>query len=41
MDKGWKEGANFSYMEAPGAQHAPDQRSHRTTHLLTFLFAAK
>ena len=41
IEKGWKENVDFSYMEAPGAQHAPDPNSHRTTHLLTFLFAAK
>jgi predicted alpha/beta superfamily hydrolase len=40
IDKGWKEGVDLGYMEAPAAQHGPDERSHRTTHLLTFLFPA-
>jgi len=39
--KGWKEGIDLAYMEAPGAQHGPDPHSHRTTQLLTFLFGAK
>ncbi len=40
IDRGWKDGITLGYMEAPGAQHAPDPLSHRTTHLLTFLFSA-
>ena len=39
--KGWNEGTDLAYMEAPGAQHGPEQGSHRTTQLLTFLFGAK
>lgn len=41
LAKGWRNGVSMSYMEAPGAQHPPDPLSHRTTHLLTFLFSAK
>jgi len=38
IDKGWKEGADFSYMEAPGSQHSPDERALRVDHLLKTLF---
>lgn len=38
IDKGWKEGTDLSYMEAPGSQHSPDERALRVNHLLTSLF---
>jgi predicted alpha/beta superfamily hydrolase len=38
IDKGWKDGADLSYMEAPGSQHNPDERALRVDHLLTTLF---
>jgi hypothetical protein len=40
IDKGWKEGVDLSYLEAPGAQHSPDERAIRVDHFLTFLFPA-
>jgi predicted alpha/beta superfamily hydrolase len=36
--KGWKEGVDLKYMEAPGAQHNPAAWAQRVDRLLTFLF---
>jgi predicted alpha/beta superfamily hydrolase len=40
IDKGWKQGVDLDYLEAPGTQHAPDERAVRVNHLLKFLFPA-
>jgi predicted alpha/beta superfamily hydrolase len=36
--KGWREDEDFSYIEAFGSQHSPDERAVRVDHLLKFLF---
>ena len=36
--KGWKEGIDLGYVEAPGAQHNPASRAQLNARLLTFLF---
>jgi len=40
IDKGWKENVDLYYLEAPGAQHSPDERATRVNHLLKTLFPA-
>jgi len=36
--KGWQEGIDLGYVEAPGAQHNPVSRAQLNVRLLTFLF---
>ena len=36
--KGWKEGIDLGYVEAPGLQHNPASRAQLNARLLTFLF---
>lgn len=40
IDKGWKQGVDLDYLEATGAQHAPNARATRVDHLLKSLFPA-
>lgn len=41
IEKGWKPGRDFGYLEADGLQHPPSEAGQRVHYMLRFLFPAK